>query len=65
MSSACAGLLMRLLAPALSTAVRASMPISAVSAMMGRSSNSTSLMYLRNRWVDGWADRVRNGVNKG
>lgn len=56
MSSACAGLLMRLLAPALSTAVRASMPISAVRAMMGRSRSNTSRMCLgcgREEGVDG------------
>lgn len=46
MSSACAGLLIKLLAPAFSTAVRASIPISAVRAIIGSSSSSTSRMYL-------------------
>lgn len=49
MSSACAGLLMRLLAPADSTADLASIPISAVSAMMGSSSINTSRIYLKKR----------------
>lgn len=45
-SSACAGLLIKLLAPAFRTAVRASIPISAVRAIIGSSSSRTSRMYL-------------------
>jgi hypothetical protein len=56
---------MRLFAPAFSTAVRASMPISAVRAMMGRSNINTSRMYLGDGWAEGmgWV-RGRLKVNE-
>ena len=51
MSSAEAGFVIILFAPASRTADRVSMPISAVRAIMGKSRSNTSLIYLQRKNV--------------